>query len=133
MVQTSQIAHGSRFVLMRILTNLISNAIKNTDEDKILIRCRDQGSRLRIDVCDIGAGMTPGEAVLMQESYQRTGAMLASASDNRLSASFATTRRWHSVSAQNWIAVQLPAWNFLRHSRVRGRGRADGHFRGQAF
>lgn len=32
MVDTSQIAHSSRFVLMCILTNLISNAIKNTDE-----------------------------------------------------------------------------------------------------
>jgi signal transduction histidine kinase len=72
-VRTSHIANGSPFVIMRVLANLISNAIKNTDHGKILIGCRRQGDHIRIDVCDTGAGIAAANIDRMQEPYQRTG------------------------------------------------------------
>jgi signal transduction histidine kinase len=46
------------FVVMRIVSNLVSNAIKNTPQGGILIGCRSQGPDFCIDVIDTGIGMT---------------------------------------------------------------------------
>ena len=47
------------FVLMRIVANLVSNAIKYTDKGRVLLGCRRHGDMLRIEVHDTGPGMTP--------------------------------------------------------------------------
>ena len=48
-------------VVMRIVTNLVSNAIKYTEDGRILIGCRRQGAALRVEVHDTGSGMTAEE------------------------------------------------------------------------
>ena len=45
--------------LMRAVNNLVSNAIKHTDDGGVLLACRRRGDRLRIEIWDTGAGMTP--------------------------------------------------------------------------
>lgn len=45
-------------VLMRLATNLVSNAIKYTASGKILLGCRRSGHMIRVEVHDTGTGMT---------------------------------------------------------------------------
>jgi signal transduction histidine kinase/CheY-like chemotaxis protein len=48
----------SDFVLLeRILLNLVSNAVRYTTHGGVVVGCRRRGGRLRIDVCDSGAGI----------------------------------------------------------------------------
>jgi signal transduction histidine kinase/FixJ family two-component response regulator len=52
----------SDFILLeRILLNLVSNAVRHTARGGVLIGCRRRGGRLRIDVCDSGAGIAEEE------------------------------------------------------------------------
>jgi signal transduction histidine kinase/FixJ family two-component response regulator len=48
----------SDFILLeRILLNLVSNAVHYTTHGGVVVGCRRRGGRLRIDVCDSGAGI----------------------------------------------------------------------------
>jgi signal transduction histidine kinase len=58
-------------VLMRIVSNLVSNALKYTPSGKVLFGCRRQGDRLRIEVLDTGPGMAPDEVGRLLRPYQR--------------------------------------------------------------
>jgi CheY-like chemotaxis protein/anti-sigma regulatory factor (Ser/Thr protein kinase) len=44
-------------LLSRIVSNFISNAIRYTDEGRLLVGCRRQGNVLRIEVWDMGPGI----------------------------------------------------------------------------
>lgn len=46
-------------VLMRIVANLVSNAVKYTEKGKVLIGCRRRRTMLVVEVHDTGAGMAP--------------------------------------------------------------------------
>ena len=48
-------------VLMRIVTNIVSNAIKYTSSGKIVMGVRSVKDKLRIEVHDTGPGLTPEE------------------------------------------------------------------------
>ncbi|WP_162789553.1 sensor histidine kinase [Altererythrobacter sp. ZODW24] len=54
--------HCDPVVLMRIASNLVSNAIRHANAGRILIGCRQSGNHTRLEVHDDGAGMT-GEAL----------------------------------------------------------------------
>ena len=61
-------------VLMRIVSNLVANAIKHhskADKAKVLLGCRRSGSKLLILVCDNGSGMTTEELDKLQQAYQK--------------------------------------------------------------
>ena len=50
------------FHFKRIILNLISNALKYTDQGSITVSCTDLGSQLEISVSDTGIGIPPAEA-----------------------------------------------------------------------
>lgn len=64
-------AHTDPELLARILDNLVSNAIKYTDEGRVLVGVRRVDSQLRIEVHDSGQGIPPEElGQIFEEFYQ---------------------------------------------------------------
>lgn len=57
-VPTSLSAKLDSLVLMRIITNIVSNAIKYTEAGSILLGCRRDHENIRIEVHDTGNGLT---------------------------------------------------------------------------
>ncbi len=71
LVPTTAHVHTDPRLLMRILQNLVSNAIKYTSAGKILIGCRRRGELLRLEVHDTGIGIPAGEIPSIFEKYHR--------------------------------------------------------------
>jgi signal transduction histidine kinase len=58
-------------VMMRIVSNLVSNAVKYTGEGKVLFGCRRRGGRLAIEVHDTGRGMSADELADLLQPYRK--------------------------------------------------------------
>lgn len=67
----SRLCLGDAFRIKQILDNIISNALKYTDQGSIAISARMQCSRLQVDVADTGRGMTPEEARRIFNAFTR--------------------------------------------------------------
>jgi signal transduction histidine kinase len=71
LVNTDAVLRTDRHLLERILRNLIGNAIRYTRQGRILIGCRRQQDRLRIDVIDTGQGIPKDKwQTIFQEFHQ---------------------------------------------------------------
>lgn len=70
-VKTSQRVDLDPLILMRILTNLVSNAIKYTQSGKVLMGVRRAGDSLRLEVHDTGAGLTEQQFQMAQQQNVR--------------------------------------------------------------
>jgi len=57
--------------LMRIVSNLVSNAVKYTETGSVLLGCRRAGNRVRIEVHDTGPGMTQEEVARVLKPYEK--------------------------------------------------------------
>jgi signal transduction histidine kinase/CheY-like chemotaxis protein len=58
-------------LLERILLNLVSNAVRYTEQGGVVVGCRRRGATLRIDVCDTGPGIPEGQRrSIFGEFYQ---------------------------------------------------------------
>ncbi|SLN75219.1 Virulence sensor protein BvgS precursor [Roseisalinus antarcticus] len=57
--------------LIRMLSNLVSNAVKYTDKGAVLIGPRRKNGSIAIEVRDSGPGMSAEEVVAIRESYTR--------------------------------------------------------------
>jgi signal transduction histidine kinase len=66
-VETSQHVDLNTLSLMRIMTNLVSNAIKYTPSGRILLGVKRSGEKLRIEVHDTGVGLSEAEFLKAQE------------------------------------------------------------------
>jgi two-component system, sensor histidine kinase len=56
-VPTSAIVRTDPTLLYRVLQNFVSNAVRYTSQDGILIGCRRRGRKLRVEVVDSGIGI----------------------------------------------------------------------------
>ncbi len=58
-------------VLMRIASNLVSNAVNHTDRGRVLIGARRRGSRVELWVCDTGPGMSADQIASFRQEGQK--------------------------------------------------------------
>ena len=70
-VPTSLEVDLENLVLMRLVTNLVSNAIKYTDDGKVLFGCRLSGDNIRLEVHDTGPGLDVEEFELAKKRKYR--------------------------------------------------------------
>ncbi len=71
MVNSSYVTQVPPLVIMRIVSNFTSNAIKNTNEGKVLVGCRRIGESLRIEVHDTGMGIKKDLINNLQQAYKK--------------------------------------------------------------
>ena len=70
-VPSSVTVRSDRQMLVRILQNLVGNAIKYTNQGRVLVGCRHEGSRIRIEVHDTGVGISESGQKLIFKEFQR--------------------------------------------------------------
>lgn len=56
-------------LIERIVRNLVSNAVRHTDSGRVVVGCRRQGERIRIEVWDTGPGIPFAERERIFEEY----------------------------------------------------------------
>lgn len=61
--------HSDPVLLLRILSNLVSNAVRYTEAGRVLVGCRRRGSELLLQVIDTGIGIPPEQIPLIFEEY----------------------------------------------------------------
>jgi len=62
---------SDRKLLRRVLQNLVANAIKYTRQGRVLMGCRRDGRRLRIEVLDTGPGIPAEKLEVIFHEFQR--------------------------------------------------------------
>jgi two-component system CheB/CheR fusion protein len=71
MVPSSHVIHSDPNLLERILGNLLSNAVRYTQQGRILMGCRRRRNKLRIEVWDTGQGIPEGERQRIFEEFHQ--------------------------------------------------------------
>ncbi len=69
--ETGVIADADARRVRQILTNLVGNAIKFTNEGQVLVTVGKQGSYATIAVTDTGPGISPAERAMIFEEYKQ--------------------------------------------------------------
>jgi signal transduction histidine kinase len=89
--------HADPVLLERVLSNLVANAIRYTDDGGVLVSCRRRGERYALQVWDSGVGMSATAiARVFDEFYQvggAAGAVSAAARSTGLGLGLAIVRR----------------------------------------
>ncbi len=62
---------GSPIHLMRIINNLVSNAIQHTEDGGVLVAARRRGDSIAIEVCDTGPGLNAADITTYTERGQK--------------------------------------------------------------
>ena len=70
-VPCSQFIHSDPHLLEQMVRNLLSNALKYTEQGKVLLGCRRHGDVLNIEVGDTGIGIPTGELHAIFEEYHQ--------------------------------------------------------------
>jgi signal transduction histidine kinase/CheY-like chemotaxis protein len=67
----ARVLHADPLLVERIVRNLVSNAIRYTNDGTVLVSARRRGPRVRVQVWDTGLGIAPAEqAKIFEEFYQ---------------------------------------------------------------
>jgi signal transduction histidine kinase/FixJ family two-component response regulator len=70
-VPTRLVVHTDAVLLERILTNLVANALRYTQQGGVVVGARRRGPRVAIEVCDTGVGIAPDkQSLVFEEFYQ---------------------------------------------------------------
>lgn len=72
-VPTRLAARSDPKLLVRILRNFIVNAVKHTDQGRILVGCRRTGRTVRIQVWDTGPGIAKDQLTAIFEEFHQVG------------------------------------------------------------
>lgn len=72
-VSSSAVVYSDIRLLRRIIQNFLSNAMRYTRSGRVLLGCRRDGSRLRIEVWDTGPGIPEDKLVEIFEEFRRLG------------------------------------------------------------
>lgn len=62
---------SNKIMIERIMRNLLSNAIRYTEQGGILLACRGQGEMIRIQVFDTGMGISPDQCEIIFDPYMQ--------------------------------------------------------------
>jgi two-component system, sensor histidine kinase len=66
---TSAVVFADPHLVERILRNLVSNAIRHSDQGRVVVGCRKRGEAVRLEVWDTGAGITPENQQRIFQEY----------------------------------------------------------------
>jgi signal transduction histidine kinase/ActR/RegA family two-component response regulator len=69
LVRSGQIIFSDKRMLEEMIRNLLSNAIRYTDQGRIVLGCRRAGDKIRIEVWDSGVGITGDQLPRIFEEY----------------------------------------------------------------
>lgn len=72
-VPTSAVVRTDPDLLLRILRNLLSNAVRYTPEGRVLLGVRRRGGGLAVEVGDTGIGIPPERQAEIFEEFRRLG------------------------------------------------------------
>ncbi len=70
-VDSSRWVRSDKTYLRRIIFNLVTNAIEYTNGGRVLVGCRLDGEKLRVEVWDTGVGISKKDHDLIFEEFQR--------------------------------------------------------------
>ena len=70
-VPSGAVVNTAPLALMRIVSNLVSNAIKYTEDGRVLLGCRRRDGHLCIEIHDTGPGMSESELARLAKPYER--------------------------------------------------------------
>lgn len=65
--------HSDPSLIGQILRNLVSNAIKYTQQGSVALRCRRSATSLRVEVADSGIGIAADQLSLIYDEFYRIG------------------------------------------------------------
>jgi len=73
--------HSDPAMVEQILKNLVSNAVKYTHQGQVAVRCRREGTTLRIDVLDTGVGIPAAQLAYIYDEFYQVGVTANSSRD----------------------------------------------------
>ncbi len=73
--------HSDPAMVEQILKNLVSNAVKYTQQGRVAVRCRREGATLRIEVLDTGIGIPAAQLAYIYDEFYQVGAPASSSRD----------------------------------------------------
>ena len=80
----AKVVFGDPLLVERILRNLVSNAIRYTNDGSVLVGCRQRGGRVLLQVWDTGVGIREAEqARIFDEFYQVPNSVKVSADQRK--------------------------------------------------